>query len=67
MLIVLEFLITDPSYQRQGLARRLIQPVLDLADEQQRIAYVAASDRGYKLYSKCGWQVVDHMVFDLSK
>ena len=49
--------VTDPAYRRQGLARRIVQTMLDWTARQQ-IARVTlnASEHGRRLYASMGFQ-----------
>lgn len=54
------------EYQRLGLGRQLLAPVLKLADKQGMKAYIEASAAGKTLYEKFGWRRIDDLDVDLS-
>jgi N-acetylglutamate synthase-like GNAT family acetyltransferase len=64
----LEILVVHPDYQGVGIGKKLIQTGLDdaaaLALDK---AYLEASEAGYPLYKKFGWQDVDQVFVDLEK
>ncbi|KAE9376891.1 acyl-CoA N-acyltransferase [Stipitochalara longipes BDJ] len=62
-----QLLATDPTYQRRGLASRLLKHMLQLADEQGKMAYIEATALGFPVYQKLGFKQVDIVEVDLSK
>lgn len=54
------------QYQRLGLGRQLLAPVLKMADAEGRKAYIEASAAGKPLYEKFGWRRIDDLDVDLS-
>ena len=55
------------EYQRLGLGGQLLAPVLRLADQEGRKAYIEASAAGKGLYEKFGWRKIDHFDLDLNE
>lgn len=57
---------TEPEYRRRGLARRLMQAIVEWC-RQEGFAYVAlhASDHGRALYEKLGFKATNEMRLDL--
>lgn len=53
-----------PEYQRKGLGGRLLQPILDIADKEQRKTYIEASIKGIGLYKKMGWVEIGEIMID---
>ena len=53
-------------YQRLGLGRQLLAPVLKMADEEGKKAYIEASAAGKSLYEKFGWRRIHDLDVDLS-
>lgn len=52
---------THPSWQRRGLARRTLAPVLDLSEAAQRPVFVeTSSPSNVDFYSSLGFDVVGH-------
>lgn len=51
-------LAIDPEYQRIGLGKRLMQPILNLADQQNQICYLDTSNPlAVKFYLQHGFQI----------
>lgn len=61
----MSLLAVDPAYQRKGLGRRLLEPVLEQADKEGRKIYIEASKKGVGLYERLGWERVGVMRIDL--
>ena len=57
----LDLLMVDPSHQRKGFGRRLVQYGVDLADLEGVCASVIGSEAGDGLYASCGFQAVGRM------
>jgi GNAT superfamily N-acetyltransferase len=57
---------TDPAFRRQGIARRLMQTMIDWC-RQEGFAHVTlhASDKGRPLYEGLGFEVTNEMRLDL--
>lgn len=54
---------TRPEMQRRGLARQVMSPALLLADEEGVPAFVeTSSESNVALYSRLGFEVVDHRI-----
>ncbi len=66
-MIVAHLLATDPSYQRKGLASRLLKHVLETADRENRKCYIEATKAGHPVYLKLGFHDVDAVEVDLRK
>jgi GNAT superfamily N-acetyltransferase len=64
---VVHLLVTDPAYQRKGLASKLLKHGLDLADAEDRQAYIEATRMGHPVYLKLGFRDVDSIEVDLRK
>lgn len=60
-------LFTDPEYQQQGIATKLLDYGLALADEIGIFAYLEASPAGLALYKKLGFEEVGSFDINLSK
>ncbi|WQF88206.1 Putative GNAT domain, acyl-CoA N-acyltransferase [Colletotrichum destructivum] len=65
--MVLQALATEPRYQRQGIATRLIRHGLEEADSQDLPCWVHASPTSYKLYAKAGFEEVGRSSYDLDE
>jgi N-acetylglutamate synthase-like GNAT family acetyltransferase len=64
----MEILAADPDYQRMGIGNKLLQAGFDIADKLGLTeAYIEASQAGYPLYRKWGWEDVDAIIIDKSK
>ncbi|KAM0749741.1 acyl-CoA N-acyltransferase [Meredithblackwellia eburnea MCA 4105] len=46
-----------PEYQKRGIGRKLLQQVMDLADEHGHAIYLEASQEGKKVYDTLGFTV----------
>ena len=66
-MVVVYLLCTDPAFQRKGLAKRLLQHGLDLADAEGRKVYIEATKNGHPVYLKLGFKDIDILTMDLSK
>ncbi|KAK0104634.1 hypothetical protein ONS95_004915 [Cadophora gregata] len=64
-MYVAHLLATDPSYQRKGLASRLLNHVLAIADQEKRKCYIEATRAGYPVYFKLGFREVDVLEVDM--
>ncbi|CAG8957598.1 hypothetical protein HYFRA_00010464 [Hymenoscyphus fraxineus] len=64
---VCALLAVHPTHQRKSLGKRLLQHVLDLADAEGRRVYIEATDAGYPLYKKLGFEQVDVLPIDMRK
>ena len=62
---VAHLLATDPSYQRKGLASRLLSHVLAIADQEKRKCYIEATKAGFPVYYKLGFREVDVLEIDM--
>jgi N-acetylglutamate synthase-like GNAT family acetyltransferase len=64
----MEILVVDPDYQRMGIGNKLLQAGFDAAEKLGLTeAYIEASQAGYPLYRKWGWEDVDVIAVDWSK
>ncbi|KAH7403483.1 acyl-CoA N-acyltransferase [Cadophora sp. MPI-SDFR-AT-0126] len=66
-MYVAHLLATDPSYQRKGLASRLLSHVLAIADQEKRKCYIEATRAGYPVYFKLGFREVDTLEIDMKE
>lgn len=57
----LDLLMVDPSHQRKGFGRALVQYGLALADTEGVCASLIASEAGDGLYASCGFKAVGRM------
>ncbi|KAH6719074.1 hypothetical protein BKA61DRAFT_641252 [Leptodontidium sp. MPI-SDFR-AT-0119] len=64
-MYVAHLLATDPTYQRRGLASRLLSHVLSIADQENRKCYIEATAAGHPVYFKLGFRDVDELKVDL--
>jgi len=64
-MYVAHLLATDPSYQRKGLASRLLSHVLAIADQEKRKCYIEATKAGFPVYYKLGFREVDVLEIDM--
>lgn len=62
----MNILAVRKQYQRLGLGRQLLAPVLRMADAEGKKAYIEASAAGKPLYEKFGWRRIDDLDVDLS-
>ncbi|KAF2147911.1 hypothetical protein K461DRAFT_298029 [Myriangium duriaei CBS 260.36] len=60
-------LVTHPSYQRRGLATRLVEYIMKLADRDGAETYVDASSAGYSFYLKREWNETARFEIDLGQ
>ncbi|TVY14059.1 hypothetical protein LARI1_G007054 [Lachnellula arida] len=58
----LHVLCVHPSYQRQGLGKKLLTRFLADADKEHARVYLQATALGHPLYVRCGWVDVEDMV-----
>jgi GNAT superfamily N-acetyltransferase len=65
--IDVQLLATDPAYQRRGLATKLLNHVLDMADKQGKVSYLESTDAGWSVYRKLAYKEIDVLEIDLSK
>ncbi|KKK17222.1 hypothetical protein P175DRAFT_0426071 [Aspergillus ochraceoroseus IBT 24754] len=63
----LNFLGVDPTAQKKGVGKRLLQWGLDRADEEGIAAGLEASNAGVKLYQSAGFETTEWMNFDDGK
>lgn len=59
VIIGVLLLVAHPDFQGRGAATQLLRYGLDIADKEGKQTYIEASDAGYPLYAKLGWEVVD--------
>ena len=62
----MNILAVRKQYQRLGLGRQLLAPVLKMADAEGKKTYIEASAAGKPLYEKFGWKRIDDLDVDLS-
>jgi GNAT superfamily N-acetyltransferase len=59
---------TDPSFRRQGIARRLMQSMIDWCRKEGFVhVTLHASDKGRPLYESLGFEATNEMRLDLRK
>jgi GNAT superfamily N-acetyltransferase len=57
-----------PAYQRLGLGKAMLAPVLKMADKEGKKTYIEASEAGEKLYRRLGWvETGDKLSLDFTK
>ncbi|KAG9238704.1 acyl-CoA N-acyltransferase [Amylocarpus encephaloides] len=64
---ICQLLAIDRLYQRKGLGSMLLKHVLDMADAEGRKVYIEATDAGWPLYKKLGFEDIDIIEIDVSK
>lgn len=62
-----ELIVTDPKYQRRGIATMLCRHVLDMADKDGARTYVEATRMGEPVYERLGWKTVEVVTFGLDE
>lgn len=60
----MSLLAVRPEYQRKGLGSKLLEPVLEQVDKEQKSTYIEASKKGLGLYLKHGWKEIDELLVD---
>lgn len=63
----LDSMCVHPDYQRRGLARLLLEPILKEADKQGKKVNLLASDQGRIVYEKLGFNVLEEKVWDFTE
>jgi GNAT superfamily N-acetyltransferase len=64
----MNILAVVPAYQRLGLGKELLVPVLKMADKEGKKTYIEASAAGEKLYRRLGWvETGDTISLDFTK
>jgi ribosomal protein S18 acetylase RimI-like enzyme len=59
----LALLAVDPELQRQGVGRRLLEPVLERCDAEGRPAYLETQkESNVAWYRRCGFELVEKIV-----
>lgn len=66
-MVVAHLLATNPTYQRKGLASRLLKHVLEIADRENRKCYIEATNAGHPVYLKLGFHDVGAVEVDLRR
>jgi ribosomal protein S18 acetylase RimI-like enzyme len=66
MYIALSILCTSPEYQRRGLGKALMEPLLRAADAKGLPTWLEASPMGVGLYQKLDFETVETLQFVLS-
>ncbi|EHL02404.1 hypothetical protein M7I_1479 [Glarea lozoyensis 74030] len=64
---VLGLIGVSQEHRRKGLATMLINHVLDMADQEGKQTYLDATDEGWFVYSKLGFEVKGTVEIDLTK
>lgn len=59
----LKSMAVHPDYQRRGIAQRLVQAGVDLADRDGADAYLESSVAGRRLYERCGFETNKEIPF----
>ncbi|KAE8376021.1 acyl-CoA N-acyltransferase [Aspergillus bertholletiae] len=62
--MVLDFLATDPNYQGKGIGSQLLKWATQKADTMNARLFLEATEEGYPLYKKYGWNLVEEIVLD---
>lgn len=65
-MYLMNILAVRRQYQRLGLGRQLLAPVLKMADEEGKKVYIESSAAGKPLYEMFGWKRIDDLDVDLS-
>ncbi|KAL0025590.1 hypothetical protein WJX79_004670 [Trebouxia sp. C0005] len=52
---------TVPSMQRQGYGGQVMKAITDIADAENKWTYLEASDQGYHLYIRHGFEVLEEL------
>ncbi|KAK5559794.1 hypothetical protein LTR46_001543 [Exophiala xenobiotica] len=63
--LYLHRLIVHPSYQRQGIGKRLIEWGTEVADRENVVSWLFARPAGSELYKRNGWKVLDIIELDV--
>jgi GNAT superfamily N-acetyltransferase len=63
----LELLYVIPKHQRQGVGRLLLEDGLKRVDELGFQCVLTASEDGFELYQKVGFQILEEMKHDLNQ
>ncbi|ELR09848.1 hypothetical protein VC83_06506 [Pseudogymnoascus destructans] len=67
-MYMMNILAVVPAYQRLGLGKALLVPVLKMADKEGKKTYIEASEAGEKLYRRLGWvKTGDTLSLDFTK
>lgn len=53
---------TDECFERKGVGKKLLQWGMDKADETGHAIWVAASEAGVKLYTHCGFEILEQTI-----
>jgi GNAT superfamily N-acetyltransferase len=67
VFVVCGLLGVSKEHRRKGLASLLLKHVLDMADREGKKTYLDATDEGWFVYSKLGFEVVGTVEIDLRK
>ncbi|KAF9890831.1 hypothetical protein FE257_005402 [Aspergillus nanangensis] len=62
--MILDFLATLPEAQGKGVGTKLLQWGMEQADARDARVYLEATQDGYPLYSKFGWERLEDLVID---
>ncbi|KAJ6014187.1 hypothetical protein N7540_008778 [Penicillium herquei] len=65
--MMLDLLVTLPSYQGRGVGTALLRWGIEIADRLQVRIYLESTPEGYPLYIKYGWKKIDEATLDLSQ
>jgi GNAT superfamily N-acetyltransferase len=65
--IDLDLIATDPSHQRRGAARRLLEKLAELADEAGQDIFLVATDSARPVYGKLSFKPVQEVTLDLEE
>ncbi|KAH6654660.1 hypothetical protein BKA67DRAFT_535971 [Truncatella angustata] len=66
-LILLALLCTDPAFERRGLARALVEPMLAVAEAEGVPVWVEGSPKGAGFYEKMGFETIETTEIDLGR
>ncbi|KAE8347065.1 hypothetical protein BDV24DRAFT_122736 [Aspergillus arachidicola] len=62
--MILDFLATDPEYQGRGIGSQMLKWATQKADSLNARMFLEATEEGYPLYKKYGWNTQEEVVLD---
>ncbi|KAF7627916.1 acyl-CoA N-acyltransferase [Aspergillus flavus] len=62
--MILDFLATDPEYQGRGIGSQMLKWATQKADSLNARMFLEATEEGYPLYKKYGWNTQEEVVID---
>lgn len=63
--IDLRRMMVHPDHQRKGIAQKMLQWGMDLADREKIVGWLFARPAGSRLYEKNGWKAVTSTEVDV--